>query len=99
MRIATIALHHSNGKGYRPENNQQARRYAMTHREEFQPLPATLPEHYLALIETAEKVLYYKCECAFPNEKKCTGCVFGPLRSILQRIKKEETGGRRQETE
>jgi hypothetical protein len=61
----------------------------MTHREEFQPLAAMLPNHYLALIDAAERVLEYKCECARAG-KHCNDCVYGPLRLTLKRIKEDK---------
>jgi hypothetical protein len=44
---------------------------------------------YLALIDAAERVLEYKCECARAG-KHCNDSVYGPLRLTLKRIKDDK---------
>jgi hypothetical protein len=43
--------------------------------------------YYRQLIEAAEMVINYKCECAYPD--RCCGCIYGPLRQTLKQIMNE----------
>ena len=62
----------------------------MTNRAEFQPERPALPVHYLELIEAAERVVRWKCECTDPKPNHCENCVYGPLRITLKKIKDEK---------